>query len=96
MTPSEADKTENEFYAKLNLELNRVTKRRYPDVDMDDNVKIYKKNDKLDKEHISTWSSKIYKIKDIETKFNQKYYDLEGYSQNGRVAPLLRHEILKV
>jgi hypothetical protein len=96
LTPSEADKKENEFYAKLNLELNRVRKRRYPDVDIDDNVKIYKKKDKLDKEHISTWSSKIYKVNKVETKFNQKYYYLEGYTQNQRVAPLLRHEILKV
>ena len=96
LTPSEADKTHNQFYAKLNLELNKVRKRRYPDVDIDDNVKIYKKKDKLDKEHISTWSSKIYKVNKIETKFNQKYYYLEGYTQNQRVAPLLRHEILKV
>ena len=96
LKPSEANKKENEFYAKLNLELNRVRKRRYPDVDIDDNVKIYKKKDKLDKEHISTWSSKIYKVNKIETKFNQKYYYLEGYTQNQRVAPLLRHEILKV
>ena len=96
LTPSEADKGHNQFYAKLNLELNRVRKRRYPDVDVDDNVKIYKKKDKLDKEHISTWSSKIYKVNKIETKFNQKYYYLEGYTQNQRVAPLLRHEILKV
>ena len=96
LKPSEADKKENEFYAKLNLELNRVRKRRYPDVDVDDNVKIYKKKDKLDKEHISTWSSKIYKVNKIETKFNQKYYYSEGYTQNQRVAPLLRHEILKV
>ena len=43
LKPSEADKTHNQFYAKLNLELNRVKKRRYPDVDVDDNVKIYKK-----------------------------------------------------
>ena len=96
LTPNEADKTENQFYVKLNLELNRVHKRRYPDVDIDDNVKVYKKQDKLDKEHISSWQGKIYKIKEIDTKFGQKYYYLEGYTQNGRIAPLLRHEILKV
>ncbi len=96
LTPNEADKTHNQFYAKLNLVLNRVRKRIYPDVDIDDNVKVYKKKDnKLDKEHVSSWGSKIYKVEKIDTKFGQFYYYLEGYTQNGRVAPLLRHEILK-
>jgi hypothetical protein len=96
LTPNEADKTENQFYVKLNLELNRVHKRRYPDVEIGSEVKVYKKKDKLDKEHISSWQGKIYKIKEIDTKFGQKYYYLEGYTQNGRIAPVLRHEILKV
>ena len=72
LTPNEADKTENQFYAKLNLELNRVHKRRYPDVEIGSEVKVYKKKDKLDKEHISSWQGKIYKIKEIDTKFGQK------------------------
>ena len=96
LTPNEADKTENQFYVKLNLELNRVRKRIYPDVDIDDNVKVYKKKDKLDKEHIPVWQGKIYKVEKIDKKFGQKYYYLEGYTQNGRIAPLLRHEILKI
>ena len=96
LTPNEADKTHNQFYAKLNLELHRVHKRRYPDVNIDDNVKVYKKKDKLDKEHIPVWQGKIYKVEKIDKKFGQKYYYLEGYTQNGRIAPLLRHEILKV
>ena len=51
LTPNEADKTHNQFYVKLNLELNRVHKRRYPDVEIGSEVKVYKKKDKLDKEH---------------------------------------------
>ena len=96
LTPNEADKTHNQFYVKLNLELNRVHKRRYPDVDIGSEVKVYKKKDKLDKEHIPVWQSKIYKVEKIDKKFGQKYYYLEGYTQNGRIAPLLRHEILKI
>ncbi len=65
-------------------------------MDIGSEVKVYKKKDKLVKEHISSFHNKIYKVEKIETKFNQKYYYLEGYTQNGRIAPLLRHEILKV
>ena len=65
-------------------------------MDIRSEVKVYKKKDKLDKEHISSWGSNIYKIKEIHEKFGQKYYYLEGYTQNGRIAPLLRHEILKI
>ena len=96
LTPAEADKKENQFYVKLNLELNRINKRRYPDFNVDDNVKVYKKKDKLDKEHIPVWLNKVYKEENITTKFGQKYYQLEGYTQNGKKVPLLRHEILKV
>ena len=59
-------------------------------------LKYIKKKDKLDKEHIPVWQGKIYKVENIDKKFGQKYYYLEGYTQNGRIAPLLRHEILKI
>ena len=65
-------------------------------MDIGSDVKVYKKKDKLDKEHIPSWQGKIYKIKEITEKFGQRYYYLEGYTQNGRVAPLLRHEILLI
>lgn len=96
LTPSDAEKPENKFYAKLNLEVHKINKRKYPDINIGDNVKVYKKKDKLDKEHISTWSSNKYKVENITENFGQKYYHLEGYTQNGRKVSLLRHEILLV
>ena len=96
LTPAEAEKKENQFYAKLHLEMHRINKRRYPDINVGDNVKVYKKKDKLDKEHIPVWQSKIYKVENITQQFGQKYYYLEGYTQNGRHVGLLRHEILKI
>ena len=45
--------------------------------------------DKLDKERISNWSSKKYKVKDIKESMNQKFYELEGYDK-----PLMRSELL--
>ena len=52
-TPADAMKKENQLQVKLNLELQRKNTRLYPDVNIGDKVKIYKKKDKLDKERKS-------------------------------------------
>ena len=74
---------------KFNLELKKRSSRRYPDIDVVDNVRILKKKDKLDKECKSNWSSKKYKVKDIKESMNQKFYELEGYDKT-----LMRSELL--
>ena len=43
MTPNEARKEHNRLQVKLNLEMNRVSTRKYPNIDINSNVKIYKK-----------------------------------------------------
>lgn len=96
MKPANAEKPENQLHVKLNLEVHRINQRRYPEVSIDDDVKLNKKKDKLDKEHIPVWQNKVYKVKDITTSFGQKKYHLEGYTQNGKEVPLLRHEISKI
>ena len=63
--------------------------RRYPDIEVGDTVRIFKKKDKLDKERVSNWSSKKYKVKDIKESMNQNFYELEGYDK-----PLMRSELL--
>ena len=50
----------------------------------------------MDKEHIPVWQGKVYKVENITEKFGQKYCQLEGYTQNGKKVPLLRHEILLI
>ena len=76
------------------MELRKSKRRLYPDVDVGDFVRIHKNKDKLDKENVSTWSDKRYKINDIEESMGQKLYFLDGYKQNGRIVGLLRHDIL--
>ena len=68
--------------------------RLYPDIEVGDYVRIYKNKDKLDKENVSTWSDKRYKVNNIEDSHDQKIYYLDGYKQNNRVVGLLRHDIL--
>ena len=51
-TPEEALKPSNKSMVKFNLELKKRSSRRYPDIEVGDTVRIFKKNDKLDKERI--------------------------------------------
>jgi len=91
MTPNEARQNKNRLQVKLNLEMHRISKRKYPDIDVNSNVKVYKKKGKSDKEFKSVWLNDIHKVNKIETHLGQKYYFVDGFKR-----PLLRHELLKV
>ena len=93
-TPAEAAKQENHSEVKLHMEMRKHKTRLYPDIEIGDEVKIHKNKDKLDKENISTWSDKCYRVNDIDISHGQKLYFLDGYTQNGRVVGLLRHDVL--
>ena len=89
MTPKEAMKPENQFTVKLNLELKRINSRIYPNINIGDFVKVYKKKDELDKERKSLWSKENYKVEGITESMGQKFYKLEG-----KPKALMRGEIL--
>ena len=71
--------------------MHRTRTRSYPDVEVGDTVKVYKKKNKMDKERISTWSENRYTIESISERHGQKFYKLTLYNR-----PLMRSEILKV
>ena len=89
--PNEARKKKNEYEVKLTLELNAKNSRKYPSLEVGDEVKIMRKKTINEKERTSHWLKEIYTIKRIENKLGQKYYYV-----NDRPNPLLRHELLKV
>ena len=91
LTPNEARDKKNVLTVKTNLELHRVKKRKYPDINVGDSVRIYTKKKNFQKERVPVWSENKYKVEDITENFNQKFYHIEG-----RDRPLLRHEILLV
>jgi hypothetical protein len=93
-TPNEAAKRNNTFNAKLNMEMHRSKTRIYPDIEIGDYVRIHKKKSAMDKENVSTWSDRKYKVNNIEESHGQKLYFLDDYKQNDRVVGLLRHDIL--
>jgi hypothetical protein len=90
-TPNEARQKKNELQVKLKLELNRKTTRKYPPIEVNDKVRLYKKKGKFDKERVPVWSENMFNVDKIEISMGQKFYYVSG-----REKPLLRHEILKV
>ena len=57
---------------------------------MDDNVKIYKKKDKLDQERNSLWSDKTYTIERVTVSPDQIFNNLDGLTKE-----YMRHDLLK-
>lgn len=90
-TPNNAREKKNELDVRLKLELNRKTTRKYPPVEVNDKVRIYKKKGKFDKERVPVWSENVFNVDKIETSQGQKFYYVSA-----RERPLLRHEILKI
>ena len=88
-TPNNAREKKNELDVRLKLELGRKTTRKYPPIEVNDKVRIYKKKGKFDKERVPVWSENSFNVDKIETSQGHKFYYVSG-----REKPLLRHEIL--
>ena len=92
MTPFEAKKPANTLQTKSNLEMHRHRTRKYPTIEVGDNVKtFYRKQTQSKKEHLSNWSKEKYKVESVSTSFGQKYYHLQGLER-----VFLRHDLQKV
>ena len=89
MTPKEGAMKKNEFKVKTSIELQSVSKRKYPELSAGSRVKVYRKKDKLDKERVSVWLPTAHTIKDIKSRMGQKFFYLEDKSK-----PCLSHELL--
>ena len=81
MTPAEAKKPGNQIDVGSQLELHRIHKRKYPNINVGDWVKILKKKKHFDKEHISTWTATIHKVLEIVESLGQKLYKVSNYDK---------------
>ena len=90
LTPVDAKKEEHEFFAKTNLEVKRISNRKYPDLGLGDFVRLYKKK-AGDKERVPVWEEDKKKVTGIKTIHGQKLYSLDG----GRLS-YIRSNLLKV
>ena len=90
-TPADAAKRENSMDVRMNLEMKAKKNRKYPDLNVNDTVRIYKKKENFDKERKGVWSDNEYTVERIITSHGQKFYKLEGLTKE-----YMRHELLKV
>lgn len=91
MTPNEARKEENDFEVRTNLEVNRISTRKYPELKVGDKVRVYKKRKAFDKERVGVWEDGHRKITDIIESHGQKLYKVDNVDR-----PLIRSNILKI
>ena len=78
------------FKVKTSIELQSVSKRKYPELSVGSRAKIYRKKDKLDKERVSVWLPTVHTIKDIKSSMGQKFFYLEDKSK-----PYLRQRVVE-
>ena len=81
LTPEKAREPGNLALVKGRLEVGRISNRKYPRVEVGDQVKIHKKKDKLDKEGVSIWRPETYTVTEIKESMGQKFYNLHPIPQ---------------
>ena len=91
MTPNEAVKRGNDTTTKINMTIQATRTRKYPEISIGNQVKIYRKKAITEKERTSQWSKETYNVERIEKKLGQSYFYLNGLSRG-----YLRNELLKV
>ena len=84
-------KPSNQFEVKLNLTVKGKKNRKTPELNVGDEVKIFRKRKPSEKERVSNWSQTVYTIDNIENKLGQTFYRVEGNSRQ-----YLPFEVLKV
>ena len=62
--------------------------RAYPDVDVGDEVKIFRKRKPNEKERVSNWSQNIYTLENIENNLGQKLASIESKVMIGSTCGL--------
>ena len=90
-TPTAAREKKNELNIHLKMELNKKTSRKYPPLEINDRVKIYRKRKTGEKQQVSVWSDNSYEVIGITKSHGQDYYKLNGLDKQ-----YLRFELLKI
>jgi len=90
MTPQDATKPGTEFDVKTNLEIHRISNRKYPELSLGNSVKVYKKKKINAKERVPVWDEEVRKVEGIATSFGQKFYKVTDIDR-----PLIRANLLK-
>ena len=68
--------------------MNARIDRKHPNVSIGDNVRLFRKKDRFDKERHGIWSRYLHTVVDIVEHDGQQLYKIRGYNK-----PLVRSEI---
>ncbi len=90
MTPNEARKPANEQNVEKQLAKKALHDRSYPPIKVGDQVRIYRKKEKLDRQHTGVWTKQQYTVEGVIRENDQSFYR----TSNNKL--LLRHELLKL
>ena len=90
-TPKDARKPSNEFKVKLHLDMNAKRNRVYPEIEVADKVRIFRKKKPNEKERVGNFNTNVYTVERIDKKLGQSYYFVDGVDR-----AYLRFELLKV
>ena len=88
-TPKQARIAKYRAEIKMKLLMNAKRNRQYPNISVDDKVRLYRKKDKLDKQHVGVWSHTLHTVEKIIEENGQTLYKIKGYER-----PFLRSDIL--
>ena len=90
-TPNDAVKPSNKLDVKLNLELAAKRLRKYPEVKVGDEVRVFKKRKDYAKERVSIWDPEDRTVEEIIEYNGQPFYKV-----NGKQHEYSRSEILLI
>ena len=78
MKPEDAEKFEKEFDVKTNLETNAIHRRKYPDIEVGDQVRTFRKKKVNDKERMGNFAEGNKTVTEIKKSVGQTFYKLAG------------------
>ena len=91
MTPSDGRLSKYRAEIRMKMLMNAKRNRKYPNVSLDDKVRLFRKKDWFDKERHGIWSTDLHTVEDIVEHDGQQLYKIHGYNK-----PFVRSEILLV
>ena len=88
-TASEAAKPENWFEVHTNLEIQARHRRKYPEIQVGDEVKVYKQRSVHDTDVISDYPNAPLNVKRITKSLGQTFYHVET-----KTHPVIRSDLI--
>ena len=90
-TPSDGRLSKYRAEIRMKMLMNAKRNRKYPNVSIDDQVRLFRKKDRFDKEKHGIWSRDLHTVEDIVEHDGQQLYKIRGYNK-----PFVRSEILLI